>query len=38
MELAARDMGIELHIIPANAEDEFESAFATLMRCMSVRL
>ena len=32
MQLAARDMGIELHIVPASAEDEFEGAFAKLMQ------
>jgi putative ABC transport system substrate-binding protein len=30
MQLAARDMGIELHIVPASAEDEFEGAFVKL--------
>jgi hypothetical protein len=32
MQLVARDMGIELHIVPASAEDEFEGAFAMLMQ------
>src|SRR6476661_389303 len=32
MHLAARGMGIELHIVPASAEDEFEGAFVNLMQ------
>ena len=32
MQLVARDMGIELHIVPASSEDEFEGAFAKLMQ------
>jgi putative ABC transport system substrate-binding protein len=32
MQSAARDMGIELHIVPASGEDEFEGAFANLMQ------
>jgi putative ABC transport system substrate-binding protein len=32
MQSAARDMGIELHVVPASTEREFDGAFATLTR------
>jgi putative tryptophan/tyrosine transport system substrate-binding protein len=32
MQLVARDMGIDLQIVPASAEGEFEGAFATLVQ------